>query len=70
MCLRASKRWNILDNFNYIVPRSNCIGEKTILVSGGLTSYFVNDIRVKKSLYKGLQFGGSLSVSRKKSSCF
>ena len=44
--------------------------EKTILVSGGLTSYFVNDIRVKKSLYKGLRFGGSLSLSRKKSSCF
>ena len=52
MCLQASESWDILEIFNYYIPRINCIGKEAVLISGGLTSYFVKSIRVITSLQK------------------
>ena len=51
MCLQAGKMWYILEICNYVIPGTNCVREKTILVSGGLTPYFVKGIiRIIKSI--------------------
>ena len=45
-------------------------GEKVFLYLEVLRLISWMILELKKSLYKGLRFGGSLSLSRKKSSCF